>query len=143
MHRRPGPARQPVRQNRLSPAALPSRESVVRIVRPVVQTVSDVTGRVRDLNRLQEVAPSSPVTVSEMVVAGIDLPGTRDLGRTFASTPDRLKRAIEQLGPTFVKLGRCCPPAPTCCPRPTSSALQELQDDVDPLLGCRQDQARQ
>ena len=75
----------------------------MRIVRPVVQTVSDVTGRVRDLNRLQEVARVLAGHGLGMLVAGTDIPGMRNVGRTFASTPDRMKRAIEQLGPTYVK----------------------------------------
>ncbi|HCH62901.1 MAG TPA: ABC transporter, partial [Deltaproteobacteria bacterium] len=105
----------------------------MRIVRPVVQTVSDVTGRVRDLNRLQEVARILAGHGLGMVVAGIDLPGTRDLGRTFASTPARLKRAIEELGPTFVKLGQVLSTRPDLLPSAYIDALQELQDDVDPL----------
>ena len=105
----------------------------MRIVRPVVQTVTDVTGRVRDLNRLQEVARILAGHGLGMVVAGLDLPGTRNLARTFASTPDRLKRAIEQLGPTFVKLGQVLSTRPDLLPPAYIEALQELQDDVDPL----------
>jgi ubiquinone biosynthesis protein len=105
----------------------------VRFVRPVVQTVSDVTGRVRDLNRLQEVGRILAGHGLGMLVAGIDLPGTRNLGRTFASTPDRLKRAIEQLGPTYVKLGQVLSTRPDLLPEAYIVALQELQDDVDPL----------
>lgn len=105
----------------------------MRIVRPVVQTVSDVTGRVRDLNRLQEVARILAGHGLGMLVAGLDLPGTRNLARTFATTPDRLKRAIEQLGPTYVKLGQVLSTRPDLLPEPYIEALQELQDDVDPL----------
>ncbi len=105
----------------------------MRIVRPVVQTVTDVTGRVRDLNRLQEVARVLAGHGLGMLVAGLDLPGTRNLGRTFASTPDRLKRAIEELGPTYVKLGQVLSTRPDLLPPAYIEALQELQDDVDPL----------
>ncbi len=105
----------------------------MRIVRPVVQTVSDVTGRVRDLNRLQEVGRILAGHGLGMLVAGIDLPGTRNLGRTFESTPKRLKRAIEELGPTYVKLGQVLSTRPDLLPPTYIDALQELQDDVDPL----------
>jgi len=105
----------------------------VRIVRPVVQTVSDVTGRVRDLNRLQEVARVLAGHGLGMLVAGTDIPGMRNVGRTFASTPDRMKRAIEQLGPTYVKLGQVLSTRPDILPPAYIAALQELQDDVDPL----------
>ena len=105
----------------------------MRFVRPVVQTVSDVTGRVRDLSRLQEVARILAGHGLGMVVAGLDLPATRNLGRTFASTPERLKRAIEQLGPTYVKLGQVLSTRPDLLPPAYIEALQELQDDVDPL----------
>ena len=105
----------------------------MRIVRPVVQTVSDVTGRVRDLNRLQEVARILGGHGLGMLVAGLDLPGTDPAGRTYASTPARLKRAIEQLGPTYVKLGQVLSTRPDLLPPAYIEALQELQDDVDPL----------
>ena len=68
-----------------------------------------------------------------MLVAGTDIPGMRDVGRTYASTPDRLKRAIEQLGPTYVKLGQVLSTRPDILPPAYIAALQELQDDVDPL----------
>lgn len=110
----------------------------MRIVRPVVQTVGDLGGRVRDLGRLQEVARVLIRHGLGMLVAGIDLPelGPREeeaLKADFQGTPERLVKAIEALGPTYVKLGQVLSTRPDLLPPDYIAALEALQDDVRPL----------
>lgn len=104
----------------------------MRFVRPVVQTMGTLTEQVRDLGRLQEVAGVLARHGLGMLVAGFDIPGfTAD--REFHSTPDRLVQAIEELGPTYVKLGQVLSSRTDVLPPAYTTALEQLQDDVQPL----------
>jgi len=108
----------------------------VRIVRPLVQTVGDLGGRVRDLGRLQEVARVLVRHGLGMLVAGMDLPGLGAVGeasRVFQSNPDRVVAAVQALGPTYVKLGQVLSTRPDILPPDYITALETLQDKVDPL----------
>ena len=111
---------------------MPERAKM-RIVRPVLGTIEGVTGRVRDLGRFQEVASVLVRHGLGMLVAGMDLPGTQGAARTFESTPERVVSAIQELGPTFVKLGQVLSTRPDLLPASYIQALQRLQDDVKPL----------
>lgn len=106
----------------------------MKFVRPVVDTVGGVTGRVKDLNRLQQVAR---VLISHglgMLVAGLDIPGLGRIDRTaYASTPERASAAIQELGPTFVKLGQVLSTRPEILPPEYIAAFEKLQDDVAPI----------
>ncbi len=104
----------------------------MRIVRPVVQTMGSLSVQVRDLGRLQEVARVLARHGLGMLVAGFDLPGFT-AEREFRSTPDRLVQAIEELGPTYVKLGQVLSSRTDVLPPAYTTALQQLQDDVQPL----------
>lgn len=106
----------------------------MRFVRPVVQTVGSLSLQVRDLGRLQEVAGVLVRHGLGMLVAGFDIPGIdprRD--REFRSTPDRLVQAIEELGPTYVKLGQVLSTRTDVLPEAYTTALEQLQDEVQPL----------
>ncbi|NOY24551.1 MAG: AarF/ABC1/UbiB kinase family protein [Oligoflexia bacterium] len=111
----------------------------MRIVRPLVQTVGDLGHRVRDLNRLQEVARILVRNGLGMLVAGVDIPGftgwndKSSVPRIFQSTPDRVVHAIDQLGPTYVKLGQVLSTRPDLLPADYITALESLQDDIAPL----------
>ncbi len=112
----------------------------MRFVRPVVQTVGDLSHRVRDLGRLQEVARVLVRHGLGMLVAGLDIPGFHAGGdgnavvaRSFQSTPERVVAAIEELGPTFVKLGQVMSTRPDVLPAEYIAALEQLQDDVAPV----------
>jgi ubiquinone biosynthesis protein len=48
-------------------------------------------------------------------------------------SPDELARDLEELGPTYVKLGQLLSTRPDLIPEPYAHALARLRDDVDPL----------
>ncbi len=90
-------------------------------------------GAVRDLARLNEVANVLIRHGLGIVVAGIDLPGIPKAEPKFETTPDAAIAAIEELGPTFVKLGQVLSTRPDILPDAYVAALEQLQDDVGPL----------
>jgi len=48
-------------------------------------------------------------------------------------SPDELARDLENMGPTFIKLGQLLSTRPDFLPEPYLDALARLQDDVDPI----------
>jgi ubiquinone biosynthesis protein len=108
----------------------------MRIVRPVLGTLDTMTDRVRDLGRMQEVARVLIRHGLGVLVAGFDLPGVKrpqPVVERWQDTPERVVRAIQELGPTFVKLGQVLSTRPDLLPAPYIEALQKLQDDVSPI----------
>ena len=108
----------------------------MRIVRPVLGTLDTMTDRVRDLGRMQEVARVLIRHGLGVLVAGFDLPGVQRPATTperWHDTPERVVRAIQELGPTFVKLGQVLSTRPDLLPAAYIEALQKLQDDVSPI----------
>ena len=110
----------------------------MRIVRPVVRTVGEVGHRVRDLGRLQEVARVLVRHGLGLLLRGVEIPGlVRPEGDTdkvdFETLPERMVAALQELGPTYVKLGQVLSTRPDILPQRTIDALQVLQDDVHPL----------
>ncbi|MEC8423826.1 MAG: hypothetical protein VX000_08620, partial [Myxococcota bacterium] len=76
----------------------------MRIVRPAVDIVGGVGHRVRDLNRLREVATVLVKHGFGMLVAGVEIPGLAPrMTAATLPTPERLVAAVQELGPTFVK----------------------------------------
>jgi len=94
-------------------------------------------GAVRDLARLNEVATILIRHGLGVAVAGIDVPGVpkADPNSTASveTTPEAVIKAIEELGPTFVKLGQVLSTRPDILPDEYVQALEHLQDDVGPL----------
>jgi len=77
----------------------------MRFVRPVVDTVEGLGGRVRDLARLQSVARTLIQYGLGALVDGI--PGIQVVKNDqFESSPERIVSLLQDLGPTFVKLGQ-------------------------------------
>jgi ubiquinone biosynthesis protein len=106
----------------------------MRIVRPVVDTVGGVGHRVRDLGRLQEVARVLIKHGLGLLVAGVEVPGIRRRNDALAvPTPERLVSLIQELGPTFVKLGQVLSSRGDLLSEAYITALEKLQDDVNPL----------
>jgi ubiquinone biosynthesis protein len=104
----------------------------MRIVRPVVKTVGSIGQGVRDMGRLREVASVLARHGMGMAVHGLSLPGVRSSDR-YESNPQRIVSAIQELGPTFIKLGQILSTRSDVVPPEYIQAFEKLQDDVDPL----------
>ncbi len=102
----------------------------MKIVRPVVNTVGEVGGAVRDLGRLQRVAGVLVRHGLGWLVSGLEIPGLPRASPPFDSTPERALQAIQELGPTFVKLGQVLSTRPDVLPDEWCVAFTRLQDDV-------------
>jgi ubiquinone biosynthesis protein len=68
----------------------------------------------------------------------LDLPGSRLIKKTGSAernleTYERIRRVIEDLGPTFIKLGQIMSLRPDLLPVPLTKELSKLQDDVPPV----------
>lgn len=116
----------------------------MRFVRPVLGTLDTMTDRVRDLNRLQEVARVLIRHGLGVLVAGLDLPGVPKPAAVEGqreNAPERVVRAIQELGPTFVKLGQVLSTRPDLLPAAYIEALQKLQDDVQAIPFAEVDKA--
>jgi len=62
-----------------------------------------------------------------------EAPQLGDGPRQLQSTPERATAAIQELGPTFVKLGQVLSTRPDLVPDEYVHAFEQLQDDVTPL----------
>ncbi|MBN1849696.1 MAG: AarF/ABC1/UbiB kinase family protein [Deltaproteobacteria bacterium] len=73
----------------------------------------------------------------EDLVARLDLPGKRVMKEPskedrVLGTYERVRRALEDLGPTFIKFGQIMSLRPDLLPRPFIHELSKLQDEVHP-----------
>lgn len=101
----------------------------MKIVRPVVEGVGGVHQGVRDLARLQHIAG---VLAKHGLGAAVSfLPGFRK--QRLSTTPERATKALQELGPTFVKLGQILSTRRDILPDEYCDAFEQLQDDVAPL----------
>jgi ubiquinone biosynthesis protein len=105
---------------------------MMRIVRPVLATVGGVGQRVADLARLQEVAGVLVRHGLGLLVSGLGVPGIPRT-RAIETTPERAVRALQELGPTFVKLGQVLSTRNDLLPDAYCAAFETLQDEVKPL----------
>ena len=105
----------------------------MKIVRPVVNTVAEVGHGVRDLARLRTVMGVMIRHGLGIVVAGLELPGAPKADSTFDSTPERAVAAIQELGPTFVKLGQVLSTRPDIMDASYCAAFRKLQDQASTL----------
>ena len=112
----------------------------MRFVRPVVRTVGEVGHRVRDLGRLQEVARVLLRHGLGLLLRGLEVPGLPSVAVTDPADgidpdtlPERIVNALQELGPTYVKLGQVLSTRSDLLPEAYIAALQVLQDDVHPI----------
>ena len=87
--------------------------------------------------------------LDEIAISGLKVPRTAKLIDTVifwrdisAPRGERLRMALEELGPIFVKFGQVLSTRPDLLPEPYIRELETLQDDVGPERQ-RQTQARQ
>ena len=106
----------------------------MRIVRPVVSTFGGLSHTVRDISRMREVATVLVKYGMGFMVSHLHIPGLRKVReRNFRSEPDRVVRAIQELGPTFIKLGQVLSTRPDVIPPEYIAALETLQERAAPL----------
>jgi ubiquinone biosynthesis protein len=103
----------------------------MRIVGPLVQTIGDLGTTVRGLARTREVAT---ILIRHGFGALVpDIPGVPKADDHAIGTPDRFAAALAELGPTWVKLGQVLSTRPDLLPASWITALERLQDDVEPV----------
>lgn len=109
-------------------------ELSMRFVRPIVATVEQVPQRVRDLQRLRNVSQILVRHGFGMLLTGVEIPGLPQItNTTFESTPARAVAALQELGPTFIKLGQVMSTRPDVLPQEYVDAFAALQDRASPL----------
>jgi len=104
----------------------------MQFVRPVVKTTGTLARTVQNMGRVRQVSLVLARHGLGMLVAGVELPGVK-VSRRFESTPARTVAAIQELGPTFIKLGQVLSTRSDVIPAAYIEALQSLQDNVTPL----------
>jgi ubiquinone biosynthesis protein len=96
-----------------------------------------ILNTVRDLGRLREIAAVlARHGFGELVQRtglGSLVPGKRDGGGGELSTAVRIRRVLEELGPSFIKLGQILSTRPDLIPEEILIELKRLQDDVPPV----------
>jgi ubiquinone biosynthesis protein len=93
---------------------------------------------VAKLNRFREIVVTLFKYGFEDLVERLNLPGMGTVERperveSGMGTYERIRRALEDLGPTFVKLGQVMSLRPDLLPPPLIKELSRLQDDVNPV----------
>jgi len=90
-----------------------------------------------DLGRVREIATVLASYGFEDLVARLNLPGVvvrrRRARQRGANTAERIRMALEELGPTFVKLGQLLSTRPDILPPDIIEELERLQDQVPPV----------
>ncbi len=106
----------------------------MRLVRPVVKTAAGVAGTVRDMGRMRQVAAVLGRYGFGALLARIDIPGLpKPRAEDLETTPEATAAMLQELGPTFIKLGQVLSTRPDILPPEYIEALQQLQDDVQPV----------
>lgn len=105
------------------------------IVQNVMKTGAQVAGAVRDLGRLREIVQVLIAHGFGFLIDQIDLPGVSIIRRIQPGVEDlplqvRATLAIQQLGPTFVKLGQVLSTRPDLIPASWCKEFESLQDNV-------------
>ena len=104
----------------------------MQIVRPLVSAVSDLQLAARNLQRLREVAAILARHGLGRLLRGVPEVASPADGPE-QTTPELLIAALQQLGPTYVKLGQVLSTRPDLLPPAYITALERLQDQVTPV----------
>jgi ubiquinone biosynthesis protein len=96
-----------------------------------------ILNTVRDLGRLREIASVMArhgfgELVQRTGLGGL-VPGRREEGSQPTSTAVRIRQVLEELGPSFIKLGQILSTRPDLVPEDILTELKRLQDDVPPV----------
>ncbi len=105
------------------------------IVQNMVRTGGQVVGAVRDFGRLREILQVLGAHGLGFIVDKLNLPGVGIIRRTRPDVeklpiPVRVTMAIQQLGPTFVKMGQALSTRPDLLPLAWCKEFETLQDNV-------------
>ncbi|MBG0777475.1 MAG: AarF/ABC1/UbiB kinase family protein [Desulfovibrionaceae bacterium] len=95
------------------------------------------------INRVREIGFALAKYGFHDVVAHLGLPldGTPDgEGQRARTTYERIRRMLEELGPTFIKLGQVCSVRPDLVPEGLLQELRKLQHLVEPLPFARMEE---
>jgi len=108
------------------------------IVQRVMRTGAQVAGAVRDVGRLTEIVQVLGKNGFGFVLDRLHLPGIDrirgiDPSREHLPLPERARLAMEELGPTFVKLGQVLSTRDDIIPVTWCEAFESLQDNVKPV----------
>jgi ubiquinone biosynthesis protein len=104
-----------------------------------MRAVPSLLHTVRDLGRLREIAAVLARhgfgELVERTGLGSLAPwkGDKTGTETKTSTAERMRRVLEELGPSFIKLGQIISTRPDLVPADIVEELKRLQDDVQPL----------
>ena len=101
----------------------------MRFVRPVVQTMGNISGTIRDVKRFREVGMILAKYGLGMFASSLGVGGEN----SASTNPQKVVLAIQELGPTFIKFGQILSTRPDIVAKDYIDALQKLQDDIDPL----------
>ena len=111
------------------------------IVRQLFTRTRQISTTLRDVGRVREIVRILLAHGFGYLFRDVEVPGVGEVesdpaideARSRLPTPERALAVIQELGPTFVKLGQILSTRPDLVPPSFIAAFQQLQDRVDPV----------